>query len=290
MNKSRAFTLIELLVVIAIIAILAAILFPVFAQAKAAAKKASSLSNVKQLDLAMIMYEGDSDDLFVVPVSWTNSGAQILLNGVGYQPWSAIVQPYAKNTAILRDPQAPNDLPAATGFPSNLPDTIGPQYGYNQTYIAPYNGTVFQPLSSTSIARPAETVLLSQKFSTSEIISSVGSAWYCGFWFGAGSYCSNTIIDPPDCGSNTAYCFDGWGINNFWGGGTNYLNSKTAAGAFTGGSSLRTAGLMVTGWVDGHATSKAPGAMAAGTNYSPNLASSQIIITDPTKYQWKGDQ
>ena len=35
----RAFTLIELLVVIAIIAILAAILFPVFAQAKAAAKK-----------------------------------------------------------------------------------------------------------------------------------------------------------------------------------------------------------------------------------------------------------
>ncbi len=36
---NQAFTLIELLVVIAIIAILAAILFPVFAQAKAAAKK-----------------------------------------------------------------------------------------------------------------------------------------------------------------------------------------------------------------------------------------------------------
>ena len=39
----KAFTLIELLVVIAIIAILAAILFPVFAQAKAAAKKTASL-------------------------------------------------------------------------------------------------------------------------------------------------------------------------------------------------------------------------------------------------------
>ena len=48
----KAFTLIELLVVIAIIAVLAAILFPVFAQAKAAAKKSACLSNLKQLDLA----------------------------------------------------------------------------------------------------------------------------------------------------------------------------------------------------------------------------------------------
>jgi prepilin-type N-terminal cleavage/methylation domain-containing protein len=45
----KAFTLIELLVVIAIIAILAAILFPVFAQAKASAKNTQELSNMKQL-------------------------------------------------------------------------------------------------------------------------------------------------------------------------------------------------------------------------------------------------
>ncbi len=59
---SKGFTLIELLVVIAIIAILAAILFPVFAQAKAAAKKSVSLSNQKQIGLATMMYAGDYDD------------------------------------------------------------------------------------------------------------------------------------------------------------------------------------------------------------------------------------
>ena len=60
----RAFTLIELLVVIAIIAILAAILFPVFAQAKEAAKKTSCLSNLKNIGLAMTLYQNDSDDGF----------------------------------------------------------------------------------------------------------------------------------------------------------------------------------------------------------------------------------
>jgi prepilin-type N-terminal cleavage/methylation domain-containing protein len=68
----RAFTLIELLVVIAIIAILAAILFPVFAQAKEAAKKASAISNYKQVGTSANIYLSDSDDTF--PLSFAYNG------------------------------------------------------------------------------------------------------------------------------------------------------------------------------------------------------------------------
>src|SRR5688500_2386059 len=63
-NWKRAFTLIELLVVIAIIAILAAILFPVFARAREAARKASCGSNIRQLGLGMLMYAQDNDETF----------------------------------------------------------------------------------------------------------------------------------------------------------------------------------------------------------------------------------
>ena len=61
--RSPAFTLIELLVVIAIIAILAAILFPVFNQAREAARKTQCLSNQKQILLAMNQYLQDFDEM-----------------------------------------------------------------------------------------------------------------------------------------------------------------------------------------------------------------------------------
>lgn len=60
-RKKSGFTLIELLVVIAIIAILAAILFPVFARAREAARKATCQNNMKQCAIALQQYWNDYD-------------------------------------------------------------------------------------------------------------------------------------------------------------------------------------------------------------------------------------
>lgn len=105
--KSRAFTLIELLVVIAIIAILAAILFPVFAQAKEAAKKSACLSNTKQLGLAMMQYVTDNDGYY--PAGWQGSRAEWWQSkpaaGESYK-WMDMLLPYIKNTDIFTCPSS----------------------------------------------------------------------------------------------------------------------------------------------------------------------------------------
>ncbi|MGV3613946.1 MAG: prepilin-type N-terminal cleavage/methylation domain-containing protein [Fimbriimonas sp.] len=104
MRRNRTgFTLIELLVVIAIIAILAAILFPVFAQAKEAAKKTQCLSAVKQWGSGFAMYTSDFDDRLPAQsyneTETLSDGTERFKSGGKAYAWQMVLQPYAEKAA-----------------------------------------------------------------------------------------------------------------------------------------------------------------------------------------------
>lgn len=160
MSLKRAFTLIELLVVIAIIAILAAILFPVFAQAKAAAKKTASLSNIKQMGTAMNIYTSDYDD--ILPLVTSQDATSVNYYDVS---WIKNVQPYIKNLSMFVSPagqssvntydRRPSDRPADSGplgTRGNPPAQGGPVVSYGATPRAYWSG-----VDGTASCRPGST-------------------------------------------------------------------------------------------------------------------------------------
>jgi prepilin-type N-terminal cleavage/methylation domain-containing protein len=76
LKQKKAFTLIELLVVIAIIAILAALLLPALAAAKRKAQRINCVNNLKQVNIAFRIWEGDNGDKYPMGVSTANNGAR----------------------------------------------------------------------------------------------------------------------------------------------------------------------------------------------------------------------
>ncbi|MCW3098802.1 MAG: prepilin-type N-terminal cleavage/methylation domain [Chthonomonadaceae bacterium] len=122
-GERRGFTLIELLVVIAIIAILAAILFPVFAKAREKGRQTSCTSNVKQILLGWSMYVQDYDER-IVPYAFPIANGTCDGSSCGYPSvWNLSLQPYIKNTQVLKCPSDSHDL--SYTYNAELPRTTG---------------------------------------------------------------------------------------------------------------------------------------------------------------------
>ena len=116
MSRMRVgFTLIELLVVIAIIAILAAILFPVFFQAREAARQTSCASNISELARAALLY-ADANNGRLPPYDYFVGAGQ-----ANRRMWYDCIYPFLKTRRILLCPSLKFNAAAETPSPSGPP-------------------------------------------------------------------------------------------------------------------------------------------------------------------------
>ena len=277
-SRIRGFTLIELLVVIAIIAILAAILFPVFAQAKLAAKKTADLSNLRQITTSIAMYTSDYDDYY----PQANFGGVIGSTPPTRYRWSSslCLGPYIKNTNIFATPgdyaikdlsgqplsPASRSLEARTN--SYMANAILPWYAAG-VFPAPYDTQLYSgvfpvgilnydtspiggttPSNTTAIANPTDIIMLSGGANESQ--AAFGTAL------------------TPNFGPNTELMFlweDWWDVTrlkdivNGTVSGTPNSKMKSALEKFNGVSNYA--------FPDGHAKSMSPKALKVGAFLDP---------------------
>ncbi|MEJ5169563.1 MAG: type II secretion system protein [Fimbriimonadales bacterium] len=141
-----AFTLVELMVVVAIVGLLAALLFPVFARVKRSAQEIASLSNMRQMGLALSMYAADHEGWF--PTVKENLADPTMTT------WVDEVQPYVKARLLRRSPL--DDSPAW----GDLTNPRLTSYGLNAYFDfrhPPYFGC-----SLDETVRPSETVVVAE--------------------------------------------------------------------------------------------------------------------------------
>ncbi|HEX3000266.1 MAG TPA: prepilin-type N-terminal cleavage/methylation domain-containing protein [Armatimonadota bacterium] len=208
-HRSKGFTLIELLVVIAIIAILAAILFPVFARARENARKATCLSNAKQIATGLMMYLQDYDQCYpYYMVSRPGVSGTNMYNACRMDSWPQAIYPYTKNTKIFFCPSDSNSssAPATPQANPGLYSSYAFRYCLGYAAEAQWN----RPLNDTDFCQPADTAVIFERFD-----------WHgdkIGMW-------TSPLTNPPGAILLNAVYADGhakiWKMHNY---STNYKN------------------------------------------------------------------
>jgi prepilin-type N-terminal cleavage/methylation domain-containing protein/prepilin-type processing-associated H-X9-DG protein len=187
----RGFTLIELLVVIAIIAILAAILFPVFARARENARRASCMSNMKQMGLGVLQYTQDYDEKYPQAYWYPNDSS----SAGGYAHWSGTIQPYVKSNQLFVCPSSLGGGLAPTNWTGNnsgagappgqtpqaaINDIQAPRCSYTvNELVMPRKRRTSDPSSVVSLSaidESANTIMIAEMTDSAQAINGSSSA------------------------------------------------------------------------------------------------------------------
>lgn len=270
-SRKSAFTLIELLVVIAIIAILAAILFPVFAQARAKARAASCLSNQKQINLAWQMYLQDYDEQ-MAPMKVNSPG-----QAYPEMWWPKLCEPYIKNWAIFRCPDAPDPQSIWGGGPlawwGNQQRYASVGYNYLGLGIWWDCGDTIG-VGLASVSKPATTVSFCDT-----AYQGTGDPFPTNTRFGF-----STVQAPAQYAAiypapHTCTWYNGVL------GGWDWTRNGPKPNFMGWGIDRHSEGMNV-GWVDGHVKFMKANALTAGTNLRPGISDQAVRLTNPDAYLW----
>jgi prepilin-type N-terminal cleavage/methylation domain-containing protein len=154
-TETNGFTLIELLVVVAIIAVLAAILFPAFARARENARRASCMSNMKQIGLGIMMYAQDYDEKYPIQINSSNKRYSAPTTAIEANNWILNIYPYVKSWQLFRCPSA-----KPYESPDSAHDYMVPSGNNNTNYLA--SGVIIRTdgLSMAAIPNASEVVVI----------------------------------------------------------------------------------------------------------------------------------
>jgi prepilin-type N-terminal cleavage/methylation domain-containing protein/prepilin-type processing-associated H-X9-DG protein len=258
----RGFTLIELLVVIAIIAILAAILFPVFARAREAARKANCQSNFKQIATGILMYAQDYDET-MVPLMTSDAEFYVTNSYDHDRVWPQLIMPYMRNWQVHECPSDPyaGDVRGAT-----IPDDVdfqrglGTDAGYNYMYLSPMDVNAhFIGVSLADIHATANCIMLADSIWDFQNGQPVGG----GSWF---------IEAPSSWYSGTEY----WLLGGWW------VDDPTSFAQF-GATWPRHSEMLNVAFADGHIKAYSVDRLLDGVD--PRT----YVVSDRTAYMWDRD-
>ncbi|HXH61197.1 MAG TPA: type II secretion system protein [Fimbriimonadaceae bacterium] len=288
-RRDQGFTLIELIVSIAIVVVLAAILFPVFIQAKEAARASVCLSNFRQVTFSMFLYQADYDDSYSLAKYSANDDATSAQD----HTWVQLVLPYSREFRLFRCPSDYSGWPESQAvFDEDVVpgDTYSRYYtaskrtnlGFNYLYLAPLvnRGGRVSAVSRTQsdVGDPANMLMFGDS------VHEVDSA---GHPHGGGSY----LIIPPCRYATTGHLRDDTFMLNVpdsalykpgleWGSSDGQVaNVPTSAGGLWPWHSEK----LTAAFSDGHTRRISIAQAVDGCNVKPDW---QGYVYDRARYIW----